>query len=94
MIFASTDNNKEVLENYPELWNEIKNQIETINGGEPVECEKHFMKIRFESDNVLLVNVLSIPSMIVVVGSVFQEDKTYYPQVHLHECLHILVQHA
>ena len=52
------------------------------------------MKIRFESDNVLLVKILSIPSMIIVVRSVFQEDKTYYPQVHLHECLAILVQHA
>ena len=27
LIFASTDKNKEVLENYTELWDEIKNQI-------------------------------------------------------------------
>ena len=36
LIFASTDKNKEALEKYTELWDEIKNQIETINGGEPI----------------------------------------------------------
>ena len=29
--FASTDKNKEVLENYTELWDEIKDQIEAIS---------------------------------------------------------------
>ena len=33
-IFASTKNNRKVLEKYTKLWNEIKNRIETINGGE------------------------------------------------------------
>ena len=37
LIFASTDKNKEILKNNTELWNEIDNQIETINGGEPIE---------------------------------------------------------
>ena len=29
--FASTDNNKEVLKKYTELWNEIKNFIEKVD---------------------------------------------------------------
>ena len=37
LIFASTDKNKEIWKKYTELWNEIDNQIETINGGEPIE---------------------------------------------------------
>ena len=40
LSFASTDKNKEVLEKYAELWDEIKNQIEVINGGKPIEYKK------------------------------------------------------
>ena len=44
------------------------------------------MKIGFESDDSLpLDEILSIPGMILVVGSVFQEDNKYYLQVCLHE---------
>ena len=41
LLFDSTDKNKEVLNKYSELWDGIKNAIETINGG------KHFMKIKY-----------------------------------------------
>ena len=86
LVFASTDKNKEVLEKYKKLWDEIKNQIEAINGGEPIEYKKGFMKIRFESDDDLpLSKILSIPSMIIVDKYVFQEDNNHYTQVHLNE---------
>ena len=52
LTFASTDNNKEVLEKYTKLWNEIENSIKKINN-KPGEYEKDFMKIRFESDDNL-----------------------------------------
>ena len=37
LVFALTKNNKNVLGNYRKLWNEIKNQIETITGGESIK---------------------------------------------------------
>ena len=46
--FASTDKNKEVLKKYTEIWNEIKDIIKTINGGESIEYKKDFMRIGFE----------------------------------------------
>ena len=52
LTFASTDKNKEVLEKYTKLWNEIENSIKKINN-KPGEYEKDFMKIRFESDDNL-----------------------------------------
>ena len=89
MIFASTDKNKEVLENYTELWDESKDQIEAISDVKPIKYEKDFMKIKFESnDNLPLSKILSIPVCIVTAGSAFQEDSNYYPQVHLRECLY------
>ena len=88
LIFASTDKNKEIWKKYTELWNEIDNQIETINGGEPIEYKKYFTKIEFESDNDLrLGKISSTPNMIIFTGCVFQEDKKYYPQVDLHQII-------
>ena len=33
LIFDSTDENKELLQKYNDVWNGIKNGIKTINGG-------------------------------------------------------------
>ena len=89
LIFASTDKNKAALENYTELWDEIKDQIELISGNKPIEYEKDFMKIKFESDdNLPLGKILNIPVCIITFRSVFQENNNYYPQVFLHECFY------
>ena len=83
MIFASADKNKEALENYTELWYEVKDQIETISCNKPIEYKKDFMKIEFESDDDLpLGKILSILVFIIVARSVFQENSNYYPQVY------------
>ena len=61
-VFALTDKNREALENYKELWSEVKDEIETIKGIGPIKYEKDFMKIRFESDdNLPLCRILNIP---------------------------------
>ena len=89
LIFAFTGKNKEALENYTELWDEIKDQIEVISGNKRTKYEKDFMKIKFESDdNLPLGKILNIPVCIIAVGSVFQENSNYYPPVHLYECLY------
>ena len=86
LIFSFRDKNKEVLKNYAELWNDTKNEIETINGSEPIENKKRFHVNRFESDDDLpWSKILSISNMIIVTRSLFQEDNKYYPQVYLHE---------
>ena len=93
LVFASIGKNKEVLINYTELWEEIKNliecsSIETINGVKPGEYEKDFMKIKFNSnDNLPLNEILKLHMSKVIVRSAFKEDSKYYPQVFLDECL-------
>ena len=89
LIFASTDENKEALENYTELWDEIKDQIELKSGNKPTEYKNDFMKIWFESDdNFPLGKILNIPVCIIIARSVFQKNNNYYPQVFLHECFY------
>ena len=36
LVFASTNKKKEALENYTELWDEVKDQIKTISGDNPI----------------------------------------------------------
>ena len=79
-VFALTNKNKEALENYTELWDEIKDQIELISSNKPTEYKKDFMKIKFKSDdNLPLGKILNIPVYVILVRSVFQ--KNYYPQI-------------
>ena len=53
LVFEFTDENKEVFKNYAELWNGIKNDIETISGGKVGEYGKELMKIKFSSEDNL-----------------------------------------
>ena len=56
LVLDDIDKNKEVLKKYEEIWEDIKEEIETINGGEKIEYEKDFKNIRFESNDDLPVN--------------------------------------
>ena len=53
MIFDSTDENKELLKRYTDVWDGIKNEIKTINGGKENDYEKNYVKIKFISDDDL-----------------------------------------
>ena len=46
LVFASTDEIKVVLKKYTELWDWIKNEIETINGGKKGIMVKFFWKLK------------------------------------------------
>ena len=42
LVLDDLDENKEVLKKYEEVWEGIKKEIETINGGEKIEYGKDF----------------------------------------------------
>ena len=82
---ASTDRNSEVLKKYSEVWNGIKDCIEKINDNER-EYDKDSMKIKFNSDdNILLNKVLNFLSAMVILRTVFENDSKYYPQIFLYQ---------
>ena len=82
LIFASTDKNGMILEDYTEICNEIKEQIDLISGSKVIKYSRDFMKIKFQSDDGLpLGKILNIPVSAIIVKGVFQEDSKYYPQV-------------
>ena len=76
---TSTDKNKEVLTEYTELWDKIKNLFLKINN-KSGEYRKDFMKIKFNpEDNLPLTKILKFHNLIIVVRSVFHKDGKYYP---------------
>ena len=44
LVLDDVDENKEVSKKYEEVWEDVKKETETINGGEKVECRKDFKK--------------------------------------------------
>ena len=55
LIFDSTDENKELLKKYNDVWNGIKDKIKEVSSGE-CDYEKDYMKIKFNSDDELPLN--------------------------------------
>ena len=90
LIFDSTDENKELLKKYNDIWNGIKNKIEEVSNGE-CDYEKDYMKIKFNSDDDLSLNKpLKFHNMSVTIRSVFEEDGKLYPHVFLDDTLYEL----
>ena len=96
LIFDSANESNEVLKKYSELWDGIKNEIETINAGKPsknssAEYDNDFMKIEFNFDDNLPLNKnLELHNMKIAIRPVFEEHGKFYLQVYLNECLYDL----
>ena len=91
LVFDSADESKEVLTKYTELWDRIKTEIETINGGKEGKYDKGFMKIKFETDDNLPLNKpLKLRILTIFVRSVFKEDDKLCPKLYLDECFYEL----
>ena len=86
------DENKEVSKKYEEVWDGIKKDIETINGGKRVEYEKDFKKISFESNDDLLIDKpMTLRLLTIIIRCVFSEGGKFYPQLFLDDALYELV---
>ena len=91
LAFDSTNENKKVLKIYVELWDGIKNEIKTINGGKKGEYGKYLIKTKFDADdNFPLNKPLTLRMLTIIARSVFEEDGRFYLQVYLDECLYEL----
>ena len=90
LVFDSTDENKELLKKYNDVFNGIRNKIKKISGDE-CDYEKDYMKIKFNSDDDLPLNKpLKFHNITITIRSVFNEDDKLYPQVFLDDTLYEL----
>ena len=90
LVFDSTDENKELLKKYNDVFNGIRDKIKEVSS---YECnyEKDYMKIKFNSDDDLPLNKqLKFHNMTITITSVFDEDAKLYLQVFLDDTLYEL----
>ena len=90
MILVHTNESKEILKKFEELWSKTRDLISSITKNSDNYDEKH-MKIRFNLDKRLpLNNTIETHSIIKFARPALYENDKYYPQVFLDECLHKL----
>ena len=90
LVFDSTDENKELLKKYNDVFNGIMSKIREIDD-DWLKYAKDYMKIKFSSDDNLPLNKsLKFYNMTVTIRCVFSEDNKLYPQVFLDEALYSL----
>ena len=90
LIFDSTDENKELLKKYNDVWNGIKDKIKEVSSGE-CDYEKDYMKIKFNSGHYLPLNKpLKFHNITMTIRSAFEDDGKLYPQVFLDDTLYEL----
>ena len=88
LTIALTDNNNQVLVDYAKVWDGILEQIEKINNGKIKEWGKDYMKIKFNSDDDILLNkVINFRALTIVIRSIFENGDKYYPQIYLDNAL-------
>ena len=88
--FCSTDENKELLKKYNDVFNGIRDKIKKISDDE-CDYEKDYMKIKFNSDDNLPLNKqLKFHNMTITIRSVFEEDRKLYLQAFLDDTLYEL----
>ena len=88
LTLVPTNETKEKIKKYEELWSKIRYLIRSRTKNSE-DYDENYMKIKFNSDDELPLNkTIEIPVMIIVVRASFHENKKYYPQVFLEECLY------
>ena len=92
LVLDDVDENKEVSKKYEEVWDGVKKEIETINGDERVQYEKDFQKIKFKSNDDLLMNKpIKLHLLTIIIRYVFSEHDKFYPQLFLDDALYELI---
>ena len=90
LVFDSTDENKELLKKYNDVWNGVRDKIKEASSDE-CDYEKDYIKIKFNSDNNLPLNKpIKVHLMAITIRSVFEEDGKLYPQLFLDDTLYEL----
>ena len=90
LVFDSTDENKELLKKYSDVFNGIKDKIKKIDNNDS-DYAKEYMKIKFNSDDDLPLNILlKFRLMTITIRHIFEEDGKFYPQVFLDDTLYEL----
>ena len=73
------------------FFSSIRSEIQTINNGEKLFYGEDYVKNGVDTDDKIpLDKKVKLPSLIIIIRLVFQNDENLYPQIYLDECLYEL----
>ena len=79
MFDDSVNENKGLVKNYANVWDGIKNETKTINGGEENDYGKDYMETKFDSDDDLLLSkLLKFHAVTIIIRSTLKEGGKIY----------------
>ena len=83
LIISSENSN--IMKKCQEVFDGIKEIIKKMNDyGQPIKYDDSYMKIKFNTDdNILLNKIIYFPMTTVIIRSITQKDDKYYPQLSL-----------
>ena len=91
LVLDDVNENKEVSTKYKEVWEGVKKEIGTINGGKKIEYGKDYMKIRFKSNDDLPLNKhIKLRLLTTIIRCVISEEYKFYPESFLDDALYEL----
>ena len=91
LVLDDVDENKEVSKKYEEVWEGVKKEIETINGGEKIEYGKDNTKVSLKcNDDFPLNKPMKLRLLTKIIRYVISEDSKFYPQLFLDDALYEL----
>ena len=93
LIFCETEKNKNMLDKYTKITDEIKEQIlfiiEEENEDKNFIMGKDFMRFRFKAnDNLVYNQKINVPVCVISISSAFEERNWYYSQIELQDCFY------
>ena len=78
LVLDDVDENKEVSKKYEEVWEDVKKEIETINGGEKIEYGKDYTKVRLKcNDDLPLNKPMKLRLLTKIIRYVISEDRQF-----------------
>ena len=76
-----TSENGDIMQKYQEVFDGIKEIIKKINDySQTIKYDANYMKIKFNTDDILLNKIIYFPTITIIIRSVTQKDGKYYPQ--------------
>ena len=79
---------KIIKKKYEEVWDGVKKEIETINGGKKLNMAKIFKK--FGNDGLPMNKPIKLHLLTIIIRCAFSEDGKFYPQLFLDDALYEL----
>ena len=78
LVLDDVNENKEFSQKNEEIWEGVKKEIETINGGKKTEYSKYFKNIRFDSNDGLPLNKpIKLRLLTITIRCVFSENDKF-----------------